>query len=104
MNRRKVVKGILLGAGSAALLKSRPSPAADMGHLNVKDPAAVAQGYTEDAGRVDPKQYPTFVKGSSCENCLLLQGTAGAAYRPCELFPGKLVAIKGWCKGWAAEM
>src|ERR1700761_3497802 len=92
MNRRNVCKGILLGAGSAALLRLRPSRAADIGHLNVKDPAAVAQGYTEDAERIDPKQYPSFVKGSSCENCLLLQGNAPAVYRPCNLFPGKLVA------------
>ena len=105
MNRRNVVKKLLLGAGGAALLSSRPSSAAPApAQLDVKDPAAVAQGYTLDAGRVDAKQYPTFVKGSSCENCLLLQGTAGAAYRPCDLFPGKLVAVRGWCKGWTAEI
>lgn len=104
MNRRNVVKGLLLGAGGAALLPSRSSAAAGAAHLDVKDPSAVSQGYTEDAGRVNAKQYPTFVKGSNCENCLLLQGTAGAAYRPCELFPGKLVAVKGWCKGWTAEI
>ena len=104
MNRRNVVKTLLLGAGSTALLSRPASGAQAASRLDVKDPAAVAQGYTQDAGQVDPKQYPTFVKGSSCENCLLLQGTAGPAYRPCDLFQGKLVAVKGWCKGWAAEL
>ena len=75
-----------------------------MAKLDVNDPAAVALGYVEDASRVDLKKYPGFVKGSSCENCLQLQGTPGNSYRPCSLFQGKLVAVGGWCSGWAAEM
>ena len=104
MNRRSLVKNLLAGAGSAALLGRRHALAAEAARLDVKDPAAVAKGYVEDAGRVDAQKYPAFVKGSSCDNCLLLQGAAGPAYRPCELFPGKLVAVKGWCRGWSAEI
>ena len=73
-------------------------------HLDVKDPAAVALGYVENAAQVDAKKFPAYVKGSSCEDCLLLQGKEGNAYRPCNLFPGKLVAVKGWCTGWTAEI
>jgi hypothetical protein len=58
----------------------------------------------EHASDVDVKKFPTYVKGSTCENCLQLQGTAGNNYRPCGLFPGKLVSVSGWCSGWAAEM
>jgi hypothetical protein len=50
------------------------------------------------------KKYPSYVKGSTCENCLLLQGASGAIYRPCNLFPGKVVSVRGWCSGWAAEI
>jgi hypothetical protein len=104
MNRRSLIKNFLVGAGSTALLATQRALAAELAHLDVKDPAAIAKAYVEDAGKVDEKKYPGFVKGSSCDNCLLLQGASGAGYRPCELFPGKLVAVKGWCSGWSAEI
>jgi hypothetical protein len=102
---RRVVLGRLgMAAGAAASLAWRAASSAEPPHLDVKDPAAVAQGYVENAAQVDAKKNPAFVAGSTCENCLLLQGTAGNNYRPCSLFPGKLVSVSGWCKGWAAEM
>jgi hypothetical protein len=104
VNRRSLIKSLLLGAGGAALLPARQGISADLPHLDLNDPAAVSQSYVEDASKVDPKKSPTFVKGSACENCLLLQGKEGQAYRPCELFPGKSVAAKGWCRGWSAEI
>jgi hypothetical protein len=102
-NRRTVVKSLAAAAG-ASILSSRQSRSAELPHLDVKDPAAVKLGYIEDAGRVDAKKFPAYVKGSSCDNCLLLQGAAGADYRPCELFPGKSVTVRGWCSGWSAEI
>jgi high potential iron-sulfur protein len=104
VKRRSLIKNFLLGAGAAALLPARRADSADLPHLDVKDPAAVSQGYVEDASRVDPKKYPTFAKGSTCENCLLLRGKEGESYRPCDLFPGKSVSAKGWCSGWSAEI
>jgi hypothetical protein len=80
------------------------SRSAEPNRLDVKDPAAVALGYVENAAQVDAKKYPAFVAGSDCENCLQLQGSAGNNYRPCSLFPGKLVSVSGWCKGWTPEM
>jgi High potential iron-sulfur protein len=106
VSRRAFAKNLAIAAGTAALLPihqpraATPPPA----HLDVKDPAAVALGYTEDASKVNVKKYPSFVKGSTCENCSQLQGTAGAAYRPCGLFPGKVVSVAGWCSGWAVEL
>jgi hypothetical protein len=103
--RRALIRNLGAAAGAAALvLKQRPARAADATHVDVKDKAAAALGYTEDATRVDSKKYPTYAKGSSCENCSLLEGKEGAAYRPCQLFAGKLVAAKGWCTGWSAEI
>ena len=29
-----------------------------------------------------------------------LTGKAGDAWRPCNLFPGKMVKNPGWCKVW----
>jgi hypothetical protein len=104
VTRRALVRNLALGAGIAAILPSRPSSAAEPQRLDVKDPAAVALGYVENAAQLDVKKYPSYVKGSTCENCLLLQGSGGAAYRPCNLFPGKVVAVAGWCSGWTAEI
>ena len=105
-SRRTLLKNLSMAAlaASAGALLPRHSQAAEAPHLDVKDPAAVAVGYVEDADHVDAKKYPAYVKGSTCENCLLLQGTSGSAYRPCDLFKGKLVSAKGWCSGWAAEI
>ena len=103
MNRRALVKTLSLTLAAASVM-SRQARGAEPQKLDVKDPAAVALGYVESAAEVDVKKYPAFVKGSNCENCLQLQGKAGSDYRPCGLFPGKLVAVSGWCSGWAPEM
>ena|SRR5580704_2419675 len=104
MDRRALMKTVFGGMCGAALLPLQRTFAADLPRLDVKDPAATSKGYVEDAAAVDAKKYPAFVKGSSCENCLLLQGAEGAAYRPCTLFPGKGVSVKGWCSAWSAEI
>jgi hypothetical protein len=108
VNRRKVIQNLSLAAGvSAAGLSAltwRAAIGAEAPRLDVKDPAARAQGYVEHVSQVDPKKYPGFVPGSSCENCLQLQGTAGNNYRPCSVFAGKLVSVSGWCKSWTPEM
>lgn len=103
VNRRSLVKSLAASAAAAAIFRGGRSRAAELPHLDVKDPAAVALGYVENATQVDAKKYLTYVKGSRCDNCLLLQGSSGA-YRPCNLFPGKLVSAAGWCSGWTAEI
>jgi High potential iron-sulfur protein len=101
-SRRGFVKGLAAFAAAPILISRTRS--AELARLDVNDPAARALGYVENADRVDAKKYPTYVKGSTCENCLQLAGKAGNNYRPCGLFPGKLVSVSGWCSGWAAEM
>jgi High potential iron-sulfur protein len=102
-SRRALVKTLTLGVAAGALA-ARQTYGAEPVKLDTKDPAAVALGYVENAAQVDPKKYPAFVKGSNCDNCLQLQGSAGNSYRPCSLFKGKLVSVSGWCSGWTAEM
>ncbi len=102
-SRRRVLKGLALGATAAAICP-REARADEAVKVDVHDPQAVALGYVENASQVDTKKYPAYVAGSNCDNCLQLQGKPGNNYRPCTLFAGKLVAVSGWCSGWTAEM
>jgi hypothetical protein len=104
VTRRVLLQNLGWIVGGSAAMSWRPSRAVEPNRLDVKDPAAIAQGYVENVSQVDVKKFPQFVQGSNCENCLLLQGSAGNNYRPCSLFPGKLVSVSGWCKGWTPEM
>lgn len=54
------------------------------------DPTAVALKYV----------HQSKTEGQYCENCMYVQGDAGAEWRPCAIFPGKVVASKGWCSAW----
>jgi hypothetical protein len=104
ITRRVMVRNFGIAAGLSAALPWRPALCAAPARLDVKDPAAIALGYVESAAQVDTKKYPKYVQGSNCENCLQLQGSAGNNYRPCSLFPGKLVSVSGWCKAWMPEI
>jgi hypothetical protein len=72
-------------------------------HLDEKDPLAVAMGYVHDAKKVDASKVPQYKPGSLCSNCLQIQGKDGEQWRPCNIFPGKLVNADGWCKVWVAK-
>src|SRR6202051_2139053 len=102
-SRRALIKTLTVSAAAAASA-ARQSLGAEPAKLDVNDRAAVGLGYVENAAQVDPKKYPAYVKGSTCENCLQLQGNAGNNYRPCGLFPGKLVSVSGWCKAWTPQI
>ena len=104
VSRRELVKTMTFAAVAVTAAAGSRTRGAEAVKLDVNDPAAVALDYVEDAGRVDLKKHPGYVKGSNCDNCLQLQGTPGNSYRPCSLFQGKLVAVGGWCSGWTAEM
>jgi hypothetical protein len=104
VSRRSLVKSLAAAAAGTAIFRSVKTGAADLPHLDVKDPQAIAVGYVENAAQVDAKKYPTYAHGSRCDNCLLLQGSSGTAYRPCNLFAGKLVSAAGWCSGWTAQI
>ena len=108
-SRRSVIQGIGAAIGlGAALRVGRVVAEATAGntpaHLSPSDPAAVKVSYIEEASHLNRKAHPDYVAGSVCDNCLLLQGKPGNTYRPCNLFPGKLVKISGWCSSWTAEM
>ena len=102
--RGLLLRGLLIGSAIAAAAAPRRSFAQAAPHVDVKDSAAVAVGYIENVNQIDLKKHPDYTKGSECENCLLLQGTAGENYRPCSLFAGKLVSVSGWCNKWSPEI
>jgi High potential iron-sulfur protein len=104
LSRRALVKQLGVVAGVVAVAKLGTANAAvTPPHVADKDPMAVALGYVPDAAKIDAKKTPTFKAGQKCSNCLQLQGKAGDAWRPCNLFPGKLVSANGWCKAYVKK-
>ena len=79
--------------------------AADLPKLDPNDPSAKALLYVPDAKNVDTKNpmAARYAAGQTCSNCQVIQGKDGEAYRPCAIFPGKLVAAAGWCSAWAKK-
>ena len=62
VTRRNVIKNLSLAAGLSAALPWRRTRGAAPERLDVKDPAAIALGYVENAAQVDIKKYPAYVK------------------------------------------
>ena len=101
ISRRDALKGLALGAGTILAVGATRARAADAGslpHVTPTDSVAVALAYHESAKTVEAAKFPNFKPGQECSNCLQLTGKAGDAWRPCNLFPGKLVNAGGWCK------
>jgi len=109
VSRRRFLAQIAVAvpAGAALLdvVANTAAAQAALPKLDVNDPSAKALLYVEDASKVD-KTNPMaarFTPDQHCGNCSQIQGKAGDAYRPCAIFPGKLVADKGWCSVWAKK-
>ena len=103
LSRRDALKGIALVVGAAGVV-ARDVRAADAPpHLTESDPTAQALGYHESAKTVTAKDFPTYQAGQMCSTCAQLTGNAGDAWRPCNIFAGKLVNANGWCKVWVKK-
>ena len=103
-SRRDALKGLALVVGATGTLRSVREARADAPpHLSPTEPTAQALGYHDDAKSVSAKDFPTYQAGQMCSTCMQLQGNAGDAYRPCNIFPGKLVNANGWCKVWVKK-
>jgi hypothetical protein len=108
MSRREALKNLALGAGSLLVVGTAGAAATDaatpaaaggaLPHLTLTDPMAIALAYHESAKSVEAAKFPNYKPDQKCSTCLQLQGKAGDAWRPCNLFPGKLVNAEGWCK------
>ncbi len=124
MNRRSVVRALALAP--VAVLATRIAFAQDNGSkgapgkaggntsasanaLGEQEPLAKAMQYVEDASKASPARSD---KKANCANCSKYNkcapadtkckpAPASAAYAPCEIFSGKVVAKNGWCLSWA---
>jgi hypothetical protein len=88
-----------------AIVLESTAQAQDLPHVTLDDPTAKALAYVHDAKTVDTSNPAAarYEDGQNCANCVQLQGEAGAEWRPCALFPGKLVAAAGWCSVWTKK-
>jgi hypothetical protein len=104
-SRRDALRRFALALGAAAtVLPGRRAAAAELPHVLPTDASAAALGYHESASTVDAKSNPTYQASQVCGNCAQLKGNDGDAWRPCTLFPGKLVSANGWCKVWTKKL
>lgn len=101
--RRQTLATLVAGAAAVLLAPSLAQAADELPHLEESDPTANALGYHHDTAKVDAAKRPTHKPEQNCANCNLVQGTAGDAWRPCGLFPGKAVNANGWCAAWVAK-
>ena len=101
--RRKFIQLSVAAATGAVVLSGRHAVAQDLPKLTEDDPMAQAMKYVHDASTVDADSRPNPAEVQNCANCALIQGEDGAEWRPCQIFPGKLVAAAGWCSVWAPK-
>ena len=100
LSRRRFLRNLAIAGPAGSLLMTNPALAQDLPHVAADDPQGMALQYVADA---TTSKAPNYKPGQDCANCNFIQGNDGDAYRPCQLFPGKAVAAKGWCISWVAK-
>ncbi|RMF98350.1 MAG: twin-arginine translocation signal domain-containing protein [Gammaproteobacteria bacterium] len=105
LSRREFLQTLAVAVPAGTVMLQQAARADDLPHLDPSDPAAVALLYVEDASQVDTSNpmAARYQPGQHCGNCAQIQGEEGADWRPCGIFPGKLVSAKGWCSVWAPK-
>jgi hypothetical protein len=104
-SRRFFLGKLAIALPGSAILLRYPAAAQDLPHLTEDDPQAMALAYVHDAASVDTSNPAAarYEPGQTCANCLQIMGEEGAEWRPCAIFPGKLVSSAGWCSVWVAK-
>jgi hypothetical protein len=100
--RRQFIQLSAVAAAGCIALPGREAVAQDMPKIEESDPIAQSLKYVHDSSTVDPAQRANPAPEQMCSNCALLQGDSGD-WRPCQIFPGKLVNANGWCSVWAPK-
>jgi len=97
--RRDVLKGALIGVAAVPVTALLGRAHAAAGPVDPNEPQAKSLGYVADATKVDAKANPNYKPGQLCANCLQVpKGKEGGAEVPCNIFAGRAVSAKGWCK------
>lgn len=102
-NRREALKRMGMIAATLAVSRFNLAAAAELTHLSSTNPAAVSLGYVEDTTTADQQKFPKHQTTQRCAACKQYQGSAGAQYGPCTLYPGNAVNANGWCSGYVAR-
>ena len=101
-SRRRLLQKLAVGVPLlplAAYQLKNAAVAADAPLLSPDAKEAQAVKYVEDASKAKGA-----VPGSTCANCAVYQGRAGAPAGSCQIFPGKQVKAAGWCSSWAPQI
>ena len=101
--RRQFIQLSAVAAAGCFVRPGNPAEAQDLERIAEDDPVAQSLKYTHDASTVDASARPNPAEDQKCSNCALLQGEEGEQWRPCQIFPGKLVNSNGWCSVWAPK-
>ncbi len=101
--RRKFIQLSAIAAAGCLILPGREAQAQDLPKLSEDDPMGKAMKYTHDASTVEPSSRANPAADQNCANCALIQGADGDTWRPCQIFPGKVVNANGWCMVWAPK-
>ena len=97
--RRDLLKGALMGVAAVPVTALLGRAEAAAGKVDPSEPQAKSLGYVEDATKVDAKTNPNYKPGQTCANCLQAPtAKPGDALVACNIFAGRQVAAKGWCK------
>ncbi|WP_419474596.1 high-potential iron-sulfur protein [Hydrogenophaga sp.] len=99
-NRRVFMLQVAAASGTALMAAKAQAQAA---LVNEKDAQAAALGYVADSTKVDAKKFPKHAAAQMCSNCQVYAGKPADPAGPCAIFPGKLVAGKGWCSAYVKK-
>ena len=91
--RRQFIQLSAVAAAGYLVRPGQEARADDLPHLTEDDPTAQSLKYVSSS----------TTEGQHCSNCALVQGADGDEWRPCQIFPGKMVNANGWCSVWAPK-
>lgn len=105
LSRRKFLQSLAVALPAGTVLLNHEIQAQDLPQIEESDPVAKALVYVHDVADVDTSNplAARFETGQDCSNCAQIQGEEGSEWRPCGIFPGKLVNNAGWCSVWVAK-
>lgn len=101
--RRRFLRNAAVAFPVGVVVVEGTALAQDMPRVELDDPTAQALFYVHDVADLDTSdpRAARYEEGQTCANCVQITGDASEEWRPCNLFPGKLVAAAGWCSVWA---
>jgi hypothetical protein len=103
LTRRNFLQKLAIAVPAGSVLLQSQLKAEDLPQLDEADPVAKALVYVHNVADLDTANplAQRYEDGQTCANCAQIQGEDGATWRPCGIFPGKVVSADGWCSVWA---